>query len=107
MVAFMFTPDSDLVIAEDAAATLQDSAAAVLDATLEALSALENWRIESLESTLRETLVENLGISPRHAFGPLRVAISGRRVSPPLFESLEVLGRESSIARLEQLRASL
>lgn len=107
MVAFMFTPDSDLVIAEDAAATLQDSAAAVLDATLEALSALENWRIESLENTLRETLVENLGISPRHAFGPLRVAISGRRVSPPLFESLEVLGRESSIARLEQLRASL
>jgi len=86
---------------------LQDSAAAVLDATLEALSALENWRIESLESTLRETLVENLGILPRHAFGPLRVAISGRRVSPPLFESLEVLGRESSIARLEQLRASL
>jgi len=107
MVAFMFTPDSDLVIAEDAAATLQDSAAAVLDATLEALSALENWRIESLENTLRETLVENMGILPRHAFGPLRVAISGRRVSPPLFESLEVLGRESSIARLEQLRASL
>jgi glutamyl-tRNA synthetase len=107
MVAFLFTADTDLVIAEDASSTLNDSASAVLDATLEALGELDSWQIESLEETLRETLVEKMGISPRHAFGPLRVAISGRRVSPPLFESMQVLGRESSMARLAQLRSSL
>ena len=107
MVAFLFTADTDLVIAQDAASTLNDSASAVLDATLEALGGLDSWQIESLEETLRETLVEKMGISPRHAFGPLRVAISGRRVSPPLFESMQVLGRESSMARLAQLRSSL
>ncbi|MDP3209672.1 MAG: hypothetical protein Q8M65_11025, partial [Rhodoglobus sp.] len=40
-------------------------------------------------------------------FGPLRSAISGRRISPPLFESMELLGRESSIARIEALREAL
>jgi glutamyl-tRNA synthetase len=42
-------------------------------------------------------------LKPRVAFGPLRVALSGRKVSPPLFESMEILGRESTMARLERL----
>ena len=46
---------------------------------------------------LREALVEELGLKPRNAFGPVRVAVTGRRVSPPLFESLELLGRERSL----------
>ena len=49
---------------------------------------------------LRAALVEGLGLKPRNAFGPVRVAITGRRVSPPLFESMELLGRERSLARL-------
>ena len=56
---------------------------------------------------LREALVEGAGLKPRIAFGPLRTAISGRRVSPPLFESMEILGKESTLARLERLRKSL
>jgi glutamyl-tRNA synthetase len=44
--------------------------------------------------------VDELGLKPRHAFGPVRVAITGRRISPPLFESLELLGRDRSLARL-------
>jgi glutamyl-tRNA synthetase len=56
---------------------------------------------------LRAAIVDGMEISPRHAFGPIRVAISGRRVSPPLFESMEVLGRESSITRLRRLREGL
>ena len=47
------------------------------------------------------TLVDELGLKPRNAFGPVRVAVTGRRVSPPLFESLELLGREESLARLD------
>ncbi|MFT6973254.1 MAG: glutamyl-tRNA synthetase [Pontimonas sp.] len=107
MLAFLYTADETLDIAPEAASTLTESAAAVLDASLEALHGLDVWDREHLESALREALVEKRGISPRHAFGPLRVGISGRRVSPPLFESMEVLGRDSSLTRLVRLRASL
>ena len=48
-----------------------------------------------------------MGVKPRLAFGPLRVAVTGRQVSPPLFESMEILGRDSSLARLRALRSSL
>ena len=107
MVAFLFTPDNALVIDEDARKPLGDSSADVLDSALTALDGLSSWDTASLEASLRDALVEGLGVSPRHAFGPLRVALSGRRVSPPLFESMEVLGRDSSMARLRALRQSL
>ena len=45
-------------------------------------------------------LVDGLGLKPRNAYGPIRVAVTGRTVSPPLFESLELLGRERSLRRL-------
>jgi glutamyl-tRNA synthetase len=107
MVAFLFLRDDELEVSEDAAKTLNDTAGDVLDAALVVLEGLESWTIDSLEAALRTALVDEGGISPRHAFGPLRVGISGRRVSPPLFESMEVLGRSSSMARLRKLRASL
>ena len=52
-------------------------------------------------------LVEDGGYKPRLAFGPVRVAISGRRVSPPLFESMEIVGKPLTIARLKGLREHL
>jgi glutamyl-tRNA synthetase len=107
MIAFLFTADDALVIEDDARKTLGDRSAEVLDAALEALDSMEGWATASLEEVLRDALVERLEVSPRHAFGPLRVAISGRRVSPPLFESMEVLGRRSSLQRLRALRQSL
>ena len=58
-------------------------------------------RPQSIDEALRATLVDGLGLKPRNAFGPVRVAVTGRRVSPPLFESLELLGREQSLARLD------
>ena len=58
-------------------------------------------------AVLREAVVDGLGIKPRLAFGPLRVAVTGRRVSPPLFESMEILGKHSTMERLKALRATL
>ena len=107
MIAFLFTSDGALTIEDDARKTLGDRSADVLDAAVAVLDGLDEWTTASLEDALRGALVEGLEVSPRHAFGPLRVAISGRRVSPPLFESMEVLGRESTLDRLAALRQSL
>ena len=107
MVAFLFTEDADLAVADDAKATLDADAARILDAATEALSALVDWSTANIETTLRTALIEELELKPRSAFGAVRTAISGRRISPPLFESMEILGRESSLARIKALRATV
>ncbi|MGI8606452.1 MAG: glutamate--tRNA ligase [Gaiellaceae bacterium] len=76
----------------------------VLDAALETLATQEPWNRESLESGLRG-LAERLGLKPREAFQPIRVAVTGSKISPGLFESLELLGREETVARLAAARA--
>ncbi|HZI98537.1 MAG TPA: glutamate--tRNA ligase [Actinomycetales bacterium] len=105
MLGFLFTSDADLAIEPDAVAALKDDAADVLSASAEALAPLSTWATAEIEAELRRVLVEGLGIKPKFAFAPLRVAVTGRRVSPPLFESMEILGRESTLARLVALRA--
>nr|MDQ2698416.1 glutamate--tRNA ligase [Actinomycetota bacterium] len=70
-----------------------------------ALTNLPEWSTAAIEAELRAQLIDGLGLKPRDAFGALRSAISGRRISPPLFESMELLGRESSLARIAALRA--
>ena len=107
MVAFLFTADDDLEIEADARASLNDDAAAVLDAGLAALEPLDPFEPAAIEEALRAALVDGLGLKPRIAFGALRVAVSGRRVSPPLFESMQLLGRDSTLARVRALRGSL
>ncbi|GAB3595385.1 glutamate--tRNA ligase [Angustibacter peucedani] len=107
MIGFLLVDDADLVVEDDALATLKDDAASVLDASVAALEALPQWETAAIEAALRASLVDGLGIKPKFAFGPLRVAVTGRRVSPPLFESMEVLGRESTLARLRALRSHL
>ncbi|GAB3114221.1 glutamate--tRNA ligase [Janibacter alkaliphilus] len=115
-----FVDDEELEIAEDARSGLKESAPEVLDAGIAALDALalpagvlgENregneWTTERIEAALREAIVDGLGIKPRLAFGPLRTAVSGQRISPPLFESMEILGKHATLARLRRLRAEL
>ena len=58
------------------------------------------WSTAAIQEALQAALVEELGLKPRNAYGPVRVAVTGRRVSPPLFESLELLGRERGLGRL-------
>jgi glutamyl-tRNA synthetase len=110
LVGPFFVADDALEVADDARAQLGDGSAEVLDAALTALADLAGrgeWATEAIEAGLRGSLVDGLGIKARHAFGPLRTAVSGQRVSPPLFESMEILGPDSTLARLRSLRASL
>jgi glutamyl-tRNA synthetase len=72
----------------------------VVKAARDALADLTDWHTEAIEQALRHALVDGLGLKPRNAFGPVRVAVTGRRISPPLFESIELLGRERTLARL-------
>jgi glutamyl-tRNA synthetase len=106
MLGFLFIDEDAFAIDPDAAAkVLTSGSGSVLDAAAKALRDVADWKTEAIEQALRSALVEGLGLKPKNAFGPVRVAISGRRISPPLFESLELLGRERSLRRLEQARA--
>jgi glutamyl-tRNA synthetase len=100
MLGFLFASTAEYD--DDARAILADeSGRQVVHAAREALADLRQWSTAAIEEALRAALVEGLGLKPRHAFGPVRVAITGRKVSPPLFESMELLGREASLARLD------
>jgi glutamyl-tRNA synthetase len=105
LLAFLFTPDAALEVEADALPGADG--ALVLDAAAEVLPAVAPWNTENIEAALRAKLIDTLGLKPRNAFGPLRSAISGRRISPPLFESMELLGRESTLARIASLRSRL
>lgn len=105
LIRFLFTADDEIVI--DESVSLAATAGPVLDAAAEALRTVSSFDHESIEAALRSALIEGLGLKPRLAFGPVRVAVTGKKISPPLFESLELLGRESSLARIEAARAGL
>jgi glutamyl-tRNA synthetase len=104
MLAFLFKTDDAIDVAADARKGLPENATEVVGAALAALEPIADWTAENIQSALKQALVEDLGIKPRLAFGPVRTAISGRRVSPPLFESMVILGKESSLTRLRAFR---
>src|ERR671930_6073 len=102
MLGFLLVDQVELDPAE-AAGTLSDEARGFLDAAAKVLRPLEPWTAEEIERVLRE-LADERALKPRKAFQPIRLAITGRLVSPPLFESIELLGRDRSVARLERAR---
>jgi glutamyl-tRNA synthetase len=73
----------------------------VLPAALDALQAVEPFEAETIEASLR-ALADSLGLKPRQAFQPIRLALTGSSVSPGLFESLELLGKDESISRIAE-----
>ena len=100
-----FLNDDAFTLDEKAAAKeLRSDAGDVLDAAIAALDAVDTWATADIEMALKTSLIDQLELKPRKAFGPLRVAVTGSTVSPPLFESLELLGRERSLARLREGR---
>jgi glutamyl-tRNA synthetase len=104
LLAFLFVEDVEI---DPAAAEKQlagPDAVEVLDAATAAVSGLAEWTAPALEEALKTALVDGLGRKPRQAFGPVRVAMSGRTVSPPLYESLELLGPDRTLARLAAAR---
>ena len=107
MLGFLFKQAADIVIEDDAKAGLPENSAAVANAAVAALSAIDevDFKTEAIQNALQSALIEGMELKPRVAFGPIRTAISGRRVSPPLFESMEILGKAESLARLTQFAA--
>ncbi len=100
-----FLNDDEYAIDPKAAAKeLGPDAGPVLDAALAALDGVADWTTASIEHALKGALIEDLGLKPRKAFGPIRVAVTGTTISPPLFESLELLGRDRSVVRLRSGR---
>ncbi|MHA7288076.1 glutamate--tRNA ligase [Arthrobacter sp. MDT3-24] len=104
MLAFLFKADDAIDVADDARKGLPANLTEVLDAALAALEPIQDWNPEEIQTALKQALVEDLGLKPRLAFGPVRTAISGRRISPPLFESMVILGKGSSLSRLRTFR---
>ncbi len=98
MVRFLFgrvPPDAR-------AAKLLDGQGAYLEEVAGALGAVEEWTAATIEETLRRVATER-NLKPKQAFQPIRAAVTGTLVSPPLFESLEILGRAETLARLTSL----
>jgi len=111
MLGFLLVADDELHVEQDARDALRPEAAEVLDVAARVLGELpdDGFTTEATQSALQAALVDEggLGIKARFAYTPLRVAVSGRRVSPPLFESMELLGKASTLARVAALRSSL
>ncbi len=108
LLRFLFVDADEFAIDPAAAAkNLGADAAPVLDATVAALDSVADWTAEALESALKAALIEDLGLKPRKAFAPVRVGLTGSHISPPLYESMELLGRNLSLARLRAARAGI
>lgn len=106
LMSFLVTEDSALALDEKSAKkNLKEDAIEPLEAGIAALDDVADWKTENIEAALSKALIEDLGLKPRKAYGALRVAISGQAVSPPLFESMELLGKDSTLARLRAARA--
>ena len=101
MLQFLVAPE--FVVDPDAAEKYLtgDEQQGTVQAAREALASLGSWDTESIDATLRAALIAGLGLKPKVAFRPVYVAVTGRTVAPPLFDSLALLGRETTLERLD------
>jgi glutamyl-tRNA synthetase len=99
MLKFLFVKNF-AVEADSVAKITDDASKQVLQRSLKELEPLATWNHESIEAALRSSLIEEMGLKPRIAFGAVRIATTGSTISPPLFESMELLGKEASLARI-------
>ncbi len=101
LLRFLFAPAEEFAIDPAAGAkNLGPDAAEVLQSAITALEPLAEWTTEAIEAALKKALIDDLGLKPRKAFAPVRVAVTGSHISPPLYESLELLGRGVTLDRL-------
>jgi glutamyl-tRNA synthetase len=99
MLKFLFVKNF-AVEADSVTKITDDPSKQVLQRSLKELEPLATWNHDSIEAALRSSLIEEMGLKPRIAFGAVRIATTGSTISPPLFESMELLGKEASLARI-------
>ncbi|CAB4331473.1 MAG: glutamate--tRNA ligase [Actinobacteria bacterium] len=100
MLNFLFVKNF-AVDPEEQPKLVEAAAQEVLKVALTKVESLEKWDHTSIEEVLRKALIEEMGLKPRIAFSALRIAVTGSHISPPLFESMELLGRDGSISRIK------
>jgi glutamyl-tRNA synthetase len=101
LLKFLFI--KDFAVDADAVSKITDASAKdILKRSLADLEKVSTWNHESIEAVLRTSLIEELGLKPRIAFTALRIATTGSTISPPLFESMELLGKDACLARISQ-----
>jgi glutamyl-tRNA synthetase len=99
LLKFLFV--KEFAVDADAVSKITDDGAkAVLARSIEELEPLTTWDHASIEAALRTALIEDMGLKPRVAFTALRIATTGSTISPPLFESMELLGQSTCISRI-------
>ena len=100
MLSFLFVKAAEIAIEDDAKSGLPENSKEITEAAIASLEGLAEFETAKIQEVLNQKLIEEMAQKPRNAFGPLRTAISGKRISPPLFESMEILGKEETLARL-------
>ncbi len=99
MLNFLFV--QELTIESESLPKIKDAdAKVILRRSLKELEPISEWTHITIEAVLRTSLIDEMGLKPRVAFGAVRIATTGGTVSPPLFESMELLGKEASLARI-------
>lgn len=100
MLKFLFV--KEFAVDADSLPKISDAQSKeVLKVSYEKLQTLSDWTHESIEGVLRAALIDGMALKPRIAFGAVRIAVTGSHISPPLFESMQLLGREKSLARIK------
>ena len=103
LMKFAYVSDDDFSFDEKSASkNLKADAVPVLEATIAACEGLDDWSTPAIVQALQSALIDGLELKPRKAYGPVRVGVTGAAISPPLFESMEILGKEKSLRRLGQ-----
>jgi glutamyl-tRNA synthetase len=104
MLKFLFV--KDFQVEQDSIAKVNDAASkAVLLRSVDELAPLSEWTHSAIEAVLRSSLIEEMGLKPRVAFGSIRIAVTGSTISPPLFESMELLGKSACLERISSALA--
>ena len=99
MLKFLFVSNFE-VDAESVSKINDAGSKEILIRSIKELETVSTWSHENIEAALRASLIEELGLKPRIAFTALRIATTGSTISPPLFESMELLGKETCLSRI-------
>ena len=99
MLKFLFTTKF-AVDAESVSKITDEGSKEILKRSIKELETVSVWNHENIEAVLRASLIEEMALKPRIAFTALRIATTGSTISPPLFESMELLGKEACLLRI-------